>query len=212
MRPFLFYLALHRPMPPISFPFADRRTRLTRQQAGFSLVEVLVSVLVLAVGLIGAAMMQLNAARTTQESSLHDAALRLAVQIADEIRANDTQARLAPTANPFFQLQYATSTPPTTAPTNCYLQTCTTVQVAQQSVADWQRRVYEQLPGGRLEICLDAAVVDPASGRFKWCGTGTGAAGAPVAIKIGWTERNSSGRALDDTSPRVAVVLAPYSQ
>lgn len=196
------------------------RTPGARRQAGFSLVEVLVSVLVLAIGLIGAAMMQINAARTTQESSLHDTALGLAVQIADEIRANDAQARQAPGSNPFLDLQYANTARPSSASTDCYRQTCSTVQIAQQSAAEWQQRVYDMLPGGRLEICRDAGVVDASSGRFNWCGAGTGAAGAPVTIKIGWTERDTGGPALrdiggaglGDTSPRIAVVLAPYSQ
>src|SRR3954468_11288154 len=61
--------------------------------AGFSLIEVLVSVLVLAIGVIGAAGMQLTALRTSQQSAFQTAALELAADMADKMRANDSQMR-----------------------------------------------------------------------------------------------------------------------
>src|SRR5690606_15894095 len=54
---------------------------------GFSLIEVLVAVFVLAVGVIGAAGMQLAALRTTQQSSFQTRALHLAAEMADYMRA-----------------------------------------------------------------------------------------------------------------------------
>ena len=48
---------------------------------GFSLIEVLISVFVLAVGVIGAAGMQLTALRTTQQSVFQTKALHLATEM-----------------------------------------------------------------------------------------------------------------------------------
>lgn len=194
-----------------SSPDIYRHRHPAHTEAGFSLIEVLVSVLVLAAGLIGAAMMQLSAGRTTQQSSFHDTALTLAMQVADEIRANDAQARVTGVTNPFLAFSYtAQPTQPAAAPTNCFTQACTSAQIAQHTAAEWQRRVYDALPGGRLEICRDATVVTT-NGNFAWCGI-AGAVGDPVAIKIGWTERDADGKVLGSAIPQLAVVFSPFSQ
>jgi type IV pilus assembly protein PilV len=63
-----------------------------RQVAGFTMVEVLVAVLLLAVGLVGALAMQAHAMRTRQESALLTEAMQAAATLADRIRANAAQS------------------------------------------------------------------------------------------------------------------------
>ncbi|MFD2273251.1 type IV pilus modification protein PilV [Undibacterium arcticum] len=55
-----------------------------RQQGGFTLIEVLISVFVLALGVIGAAGMQLVAMRTGQQSGAQSLAVQLATEMADK--------------------------------------------------------------------------------------------------------------------------------
>lgn len=59
-----------------------------RQQGGFSLIEVLISVLILAIGLLGAAAIQLNALKFTDSSTLLSQASFVAYDMMDRIRAN----------------------------------------------------------------------------------------------------------------------------
>lgn len=59
-----------------------------RRQGGFSLIEVLISVLILAVGLLGAAAIQLNALKFTDSSTLLSQASFIAYDMMDRIRAN----------------------------------------------------------------------------------------------------------------------------
>lgn len=59
-----------------------------RQQGGFSLIEVLISVLILAIGLLGAAAIQLNALKFTDSSTLLSQASFIAYDMMDRIRAN----------------------------------------------------------------------------------------------------------------------------
>lgn len=181
------------------------------------MLEVLICILVLAVGLIGAAMMQLHATRTTEQSNLHDTALALATQIADELRANDVQTRLPAGSNPFDQFIYAVPLVPATAGAavvNCYQVACTAAQLAAQSKHDWQLRADQVLrAGGRIEICRDTAIVTAGSTQLNWCGAAAGSATTvPLAVKIGWNERDANGKVLADTSPRIAVLVSPYSQ
>lgn len=78
---------------------------------GFTLIEVLVSLLILTVGLLGAAALQLNALKYTDSSTLSSQASFIAYDMMDRIRANPDAsyalARLdaAPTAPDFTTAQ-----------------------------------------------------------------------------------------------------------
>ncbi|AUZ44711.1 type IV pilus modification protein PilV [Pseudomonas orientalis] len=59
-----------------------------RPQAGMTLIEVLVAVLVLAIGLLGAAALQLNAPKYTDNARMTSQASFIAYDMLDRIRAN----------------------------------------------------------------------------------------------------------------------------
>ncbi|WP_210641022.1 MULTISPECIES: type IV pilus modification protein PilV [unclassified Pseudomonas] len=59
-----------------------------KAQGGMTLIEVLVAVLILGVGLLGAAMIQLNALKYTDSSRMTSQASFIAYDILDRIRAN----------------------------------------------------------------------------------------------------------------------------
>lgn len=59
-----------------------------RRQQGVTLIEVLVSLLVLAVGLLGAAALQLNALKYTDSAMMSSQASFIAYDMMDRIRAN----------------------------------------------------------------------------------------------------------------------------
>jgi type IV pilus assembly protein PilV len=65
---------------------------------GFSLIEVLVAVLVLAIGLLGVAALQINATRANQSAELRSQASMLAYFMLDAMRAN-REAALAGSYN-----------------------------------------------------------------------------------------------------------------
>ncbi|AZG84900.1 type IV pilus modification protein PilV [Pseudomonas syringae] len=58
------------------------------RQIGMTLIEVLVSVLILAIGLLGAAAIQLNALKYTDSSAMTSQASFIAYDMMDRIRAN----------------------------------------------------------------------------------------------------------------------------
>lgn len=59
-----------------------------RRQSGMTLIEVLVSVLILGIGLLGAAAIQLNALKYTDSSTMASQATFIAYDMMDRIRAN----------------------------------------------------------------------------------------------------------------------------
>ena len=65
----------------------------TRRQRGFSMIEVLIALLILAIGLLGIAHMQASGMRSTHGAYLRTQATFLAGDILDSMRANVTPAR-----------------------------------------------------------------------------------------------------------------------
>ena len=65
---------------------------MNKKTKGFGLIEVLVSMLVLGVGVLGMLALQLNAMKFNQTASVRTQATFLAYDIADRMRANAPQA------------------------------------------------------------------------------------------------------------------------
>jgi type IV pilus assembly protein PilV len=61
---------------------------MSARQSGFSLIEVLVALLVMCIGLLGAAAVQLNALKYTDSSAVSSQASFIAYDMMDRIRAN----------------------------------------------------------------------------------------------------------------------------
>ena len=78
--------------PPIRHSALSARPPRLRKQRGFSMIEVLVTVLILAIGLLGLAGLQSTALRSNHSALLRSQATVLAYDIADRIRANRTAA------------------------------------------------------------------------------------------------------------------------
>jgi type IV pilus assembly protein PilV len=81
---------------------------------GFSLIEVLVAVLVLAIGLLGVAALQINATRANQSAELRSQASMLAYFMLDAMRAN-REAAISGAYNTEDKLCEAPSSPSTLA-------------------------------------------------------------------------------------------------
>jgi type IV pilus assembly protein PilV len=188
------------------------------KQKGFSLTEVLVAVLVLTLGIIGAAGMQLTATRTSQHTLYHGIGLQIASEIADGIRANDSEMRLSDGNNRFMSVDYDSSkeSDPGPPPVLCYATACDSGQLALFDIHQWKTRVRDGLPGGRLVICRDARPWNDEKSAFAWdCTPGSGER-ASLVIKLGWRSKQNDGKQ-DNASesnapvpPIVAITVEPY--
>jgi type IV pilus assembly protein PilV len=72
---------------------AYRKTADGKAQAGFTLVEVLIAILVLSIGLLGLAMLQLESLKHNTDAYYRTQATLLAYDIIDRMRANANAAR-----------------------------------------------------------------------------------------------------------------------
>lgn len=67
-------------------------TRSGHRQAGFTMIEVLITVLVLSIGLLGLAALQATGLKESQMAYMRSQAVLLAYDMADRIRANPIQS------------------------------------------------------------------------------------------------------------------------
>lgn len=188
------------------------------RQGGFSLIEVLISIFVLALGVIGAAGMQLVAARTSHQSALQSVAVQLATEMADKMRSNAKQMNQADSANPFiFDHDKATDAAPSEPGKYCYgAAACSDGEMAAFDIYDWAMRLRESLPNGKVKICRDASPWSTTDSALQWdCAYSAATANnAPFVIKVGWQGKNPDGKLIQDADkkfpPSVAITVEPY--
>ena len=168
------------------------RTRIKLWSVGgFTLLEVLIAVFVLAVGIVGGVSMQLAAMRARHQGSLLAQASMLATGVAERLRANPSQLQLPDGANPYLTLDYdALDQPPPAPPAVlCHADACDPAQLAWFDLYDIKTALRAHLPSGRVVICRDAGLWS--GGTLLWpC---SGGAAAPLVIKVGWRGKHADG-------------------
>lgn len=149
-----------------------------QHQAGFSLLEVLIALLVLSIGLLGLASLQTLGLRSNQMASMRTTATQLAYDITDRMRANP-QA-VADTTNKPYEVNNATHP---TIVTNCRTTDCTAAQLATFDLAQWKTALsttqngLHGLPGGLGEITQAAGPPLTHTITVRWDQDRTGASG-----------------------------------
>lgn len=107
---------------------------------GFSLLEVLIAVLVLSVGLLGMAGLQLNAMKFNQTAAVRTHATVLAYDIADRMRANRAVAKSG---------GYVIASDAVASGTS----------VAQTDLGNWKDALDRHLPGGQGAVSVNGDMV-----------------------------------------------------
>ncbi len=185
-----------------------------RTKSGFSLVEVLVSIVVLGVGVLGAAGMQLTAMRTAQQSAFHTFSHQLAVEMAGAVQAGHGRLLQALGADPYIGLDYqaAVDGEPQKPAKLCYGDECNPQELAEFEIYEWKTRVKAALPAGRVMVCRDSSPWSGIVNALTWnCNGGVGG-NAPIVIKLGWQAKNPDGSLQRDaggiSAPSVALAIA----
>jgi len=173
--------------------------------SGFTLLEVLIALLLLALGLVGSAAMQLVAMRVGQQGQLLSQASYVATTLAEHMRANASAARDPSATNPYLMFYDAASgAEPVPPAALCYGTPCDSAQLAQFELYQAQWQVWRLFPAGRLRICRDAHPA--AGGRLRWdCDASVT---APLVIKLGWRGKLASGAPqAEDSVPALALTV-----
>ncbi|WP_374402242.1 type IV pilus modification protein PilV [Niveibacterium sp.] len=166
----------------------------SRGQSGVSLVEVLVAMVIVAVGLLGVSGMFLLSTRGATDAAARSVAAQAAYEITDKIRGN--RQALATYLTPTWGA--STVIPTAAAPAvDCFTVVCTRPQQALFDMIVWARSLTNaslggivqarasRLPQAQALICQDLTP-DDGTPAAPAC---TAGATDPLVVKVWWSER-----------------------
>ncbi|MDO8845064.1 MAG: type IV pilus modification protein PilV [Methylicorpusculum sp.] len=133
----------------------QRHTHFMQKSGGFTLIEVMIAMVIMAVGLLGLAGLQATGLRNNQSAYNRSQATQLAYDMSDRIRANPISAR-----------NFATSVYNTVNPSaavvktacNAVAGTCTPADMAENDLFEWNRNLVATLPSGTGTIQVSGTV------------------------------------------------------
>lgn len=129
---------------------ADRCRVIRRPgQSGFTMVEALVALIVLAIGLLGIAALLLKSLQSGRTATYRTQAVNLAADLADRIRANRTAG--AAYATLFADVEVGEPDCETTGG-------CTAGELASTDLSRWKASLAQLLPNGQGQVAVVAPV------------------------------------------------------
>jgi type IV pilus assembly protein PilV len=153
---------------------------------GMTLIEVMIALLILAIGLLGVAALQSRGQQYTAAAQVRTHATVLATSFLERARVNRVGAQRG---------DYAFSAAPTGTLKNCRTTSCTTAELSTFDISQWLQEVENTLPAGRAQ-----ATYSTSSGRYTltifW------------ALREAETETDSSG-AVTATEKSMTWVMSP---
>ncbi len=142
---------------------------LNNQQSGFTMLEVLVAIVVLAFGLLGLAGLQADGLRNNTSAYTRSQATLMAYDMLDRMRANTLGVK----NGDYDNLMDTTPSNP-----NCITSGCSIAQLAQTDAYEWSQKLAEVLPSGQGHIT----------------GNGTGSL---FTITVMWDDRRTGATGTD---------------
>lgn len=128
---------------------------------GSSLLEVLVSIVIASIGLLGLAGINAAAVRYGKLSQYRAIATLLVGDITERMRANNVGGSAA--ANYVFTTDYATQQAAIAAANpacDAVASACSTAQMAAADIAAWRQSVRNSLPGGSVRLVVATGAFD----------------------------------------------------
>lgn len=120
-----------------------------RKAAGFTMLEVLVSMLVLALGVLAAVSVMLQAERASSSGYMRQIATQYAYDMVDRMRANSGQVGAG-------AYDVASGTAPSTLQSDCQSSACSSSAMATFDKYQWLTDLQNNLPGGTGSISQPA--------------------------------------------------------
>lgn len=122
-------------------------------ESGFSLIEVMVTIVIVSFGLLGLAGLLFSSINAGHSSMSHSIAVNLANEMADRIRAN-WQGIKGGAFDAVSEADYADLSGGCV--TTCMTGSCSAVDQAKLDICLWKAQVQKQLPAGVASIAVDA--------------------------------------------------------
>lgn len=175
---------------------ARREFNSMKKTSGFTFIEVLVAVLILALGLIGLAALQATGVKNIQTAYNRSQAIHMAQDIADRMRANPLAAATYADVNENNAPDYGESTiPPGTQTAGaCSSGSCTAAALAKADIGQWRSALLRSLPKGCGVVIRGTG--GPGATPNHGCGgvvpsSAISASNRTYTIIINWDENNN---------------------
>lgn len=169
------------------------KNKIIKQQ-GFTLVEILVTIVIFAFGMLGVAGLQLVSLTGMDTAQFRSVATLKASDMAERIRANSGATYVGVSATKAnCRASYYNST--VAAPSGCVANV-----LAADEISDWETELSKRLPDGKGAICNDSTPNDGTPAATACDGNG------PVVVKVWWTDKPRSKVAVDPKRITVSMV------
>ena len=146
----------------------------TRRQSGVGLIEILITVVLLSIGFIAAAQMQMQGMRFSQSAYFQSQAYFLTSDMIDRMRANFEGVNAG--------LYNNTYTAPDRVSPGCDQILCSPIQLAQQDLYDWSTKLYSMTGDPNYIPSL------PSSDPVSAVGTITPLGDGIYEVRMSWSE------------------------
>ncbi len=155
---------------------------IASRQSGFTLVEILVTLVIFAVGMLGVASMQINALTGLDGAQYRSVASLKASDIAERMRANPKGTYAGVTA------KHGDCRATHYSDVHATVSTCGAAVIATDDLWDWNSELAARLPDGAGHVCRDSTP-DDGTALAPACDGGVAADGDRITIKIWWREK-----------------------
>ena len=170
-------------------PHTTQRTARRGGACGFSMIEVLVTLLIVSLALLGTAGLQAYSMRLNQGGQFRTQAVFLVADLAERIEGNKAGA----VAGNYVLAASGVAAAPNTA---CQDGACTPAALATFDLLQWQNAVFVTLPQSSWEVCIDADLNGVCDGAPAFTNPIT------YLIRISWVDRraDTTNAAFDATT------------
>lgn len=150
-------------------------------QFGMTMIEVLVSLVILGTGMLGMMALQAASLRSNQNAYFRTQAVFYASEIAEEMRSNTSGV---------LQGHYNVLSSKSSAAEDCDSAFCTSLQLAVHDLKNWNDSLDAHFPKGKGIVCLDSS---PDDGTYTSpaCTVNSNDASKTYIVKIWWDDDRS---------------------
>ena len=117
-----------------------------KQQLGIAMVEILVTMVIFAIGALGVASMQITALKFNKESAVRSRATLLSLELSDRMRANMTAVKAGNYTRNYGYASAVGNIP--TAPGCGAGSECNSTDMATRDLSEWVNDIAKSLPDG----------------------------------------------------------------
>lgn len=162
-------------------------------ELGFTMLEVLISLLIVSIGMLGLAGLQATSLKNGQSAYYRSVATQLAYDMSDRMRGNINGVLANAYNRTGINTDYAAAVAACNSTAGCVAS-----DLAKNDAYEWQQLVQTLLPGGEGIICIDSVPNDGTSGLVHGCdgSVPTNPNERPLhAVKIWWLDDRSEANA-----------------